>query len=143
MINIYKCISCHRLCTNTLLKDVLIEGLKLGVSVVCVNSAIFQLYHIFFKSFFLLGVVTECSSVVLLGTIHKAMEYELVLKIFPFLLAYLSFSLVHVLKSSVNTPVMIYTLYYDKYIQMHFVSPTLYKYFVERCFNRGFKTLML
>ena len=58
-----------------------------------VNSAIFQLYHIFFKSFFLLSVVTECSSVVLLVTIHKAMEYELVLKIFPFLLAYLSFSL--------------------------------------------------
>ena len=51
--------------------------------------------------------------------------------------------IVHVLKSSVNTPVMLYTLSYDKYIQMYFASPTLYKYFVERCFNRGFKTLML
>ena len=45
------------------------------------------------QQFVLLSVVTECSSIVLRGTIHKAMEFELVLRIFRFLLAYLSFSL--------------------------------------------------
>jgi hypothetical protein len=39
----------------------------------------------------------------------------------------------------ITLPVMQYTLSFEKYIQMYFASPVLYKYFVERCLNRGFK----